>query len=193
MLCLVANCVAAFRAFVDHEISQIILSYVSVLLIAWIIPDVLLLIREYFEKVIKLPLSLVEVFTLGLNLPLSILEILRYVIARIWQFFESSSDSLLGAATNSVHVIPRSPDTVGGTRAIPADVVLSLLSNEADTLQHVSDVVNASLLDVEHFDGIIQIKGLVWSFLEQVDEFFGQFNQTIFFAAPSVVLNEIAS
>ena len=76
--------------------------------------------------------------------------------------------------------------------SLPADVVLTDFTNKANTLQHISDIVDAPLLDIENLDCIIQVDCLLWSCLEKINEFFSELNQTVFFPASSalVILEE---
>ena len=58
--------------------------------------------------------------------------------------------------------------------ALPLDVVLPLLFDQANALEHVGNVVDAALLHLEHRGGLVQVEKPLGRFLDQVDELLGQ-------------------
>lgn len=56
----------------------------------------------------------------------------------------------------------------------PLDVVFGLLSNELDSLQDVSDVIDASLLHFQNFGSPVQVKNSIRGLGDQTHKFFGQ-------------------
>lgn len=52
----------------------------------------------------------------------------------------------------------------------PLDVVLGLLTDELDTLQHIGDVVDAPLLHVQHLGRPVQVQDPILGFTQEVNE-----------------------
>lgn len=55
----------------------------------------------------------------------------------------------------------------------PLDVVLGLLADELDALQHVGDVVDGSLLHVQHLSSPVQVQNPILRLTQEVNEFLG--------------------
>lgn len=73
---------------------------------------------------------------------------------------------------------------VSSVGADPTDVVLAVLLDEIDALQHVGDVVDAPLLHVELLHGQVEVNRLVGTRFDELQEFVGQDNEPVFTAAP---------
>lgn len=58
--------------------------------------------------------------------------------------------------------------------ALPLDVVLRLLLQQPDALQHIGDVVDAALLHVQRAAGGVQVDAAVRRPGQQVDELLGE-------------------
>lgn len=56
----------------------------------------------------------------------------------------------------------------------PLDVVLGLLADELDALQHVGDVVDTTFLDLQHLGRAVEIHDAVGRLAQQTDKFFGE-------------------
>ena len=56
----------------------------------------------------------------------------------------------------------------------PLDVVLGLLSDELDSLQDVGDVIDPSLLDLQHLGGPVQVKNSIGGLGDQTHKFLRQ-------------------
>ena len=73
---------------------------------------------------------------------------------------------------------------VSSVGADPTDVVLAVLLDEIDALQHVGDVVDASLLHSKLVYRPVQVQRLVRGLLQQLDKSECQGHESVFFAAP---------
>lgn len=56
----------------------------------------------------------------------------------------------------------------------PLDVVLGLLSDELDSLQDVGDVIDPSLLDLQHLGGPVQVKNSIGGLGDQTHKLLRQ-------------------
>lgn len=60
------------------------------------------------------------------------------------------------------------------THLQPLDIVFRFLLDEAHALQHVGDVIQAPLLDVERVGGLVQIQHAIGRLSQQLAELLGQ-------------------
>ena len=60
--------------------------------------------------------------------------------------------------------------------SFPANVVLTNLTDKANTFKHICDIVDAPLLDIENLHSIVQVNSLLRSCLEEINEFFSELN-----------------
>ena len=67
----------------------------------------------------------------------------------------------------------------------PLDLVLDGLGDEVDALQHVSDVVDSPLLNLQLHCGLIEVHLLVRRHTNQVNEFSGQLPQRVLLTSPN--------
>lgn len=68
--------------------------------------------------------------------------------------------------------------------ARPPDLVLLLLSDQPDTLQHVRDVVDAPLLHRQLPHRVIQVHALFRGFFNELDKLFGELDKSVVLAGP---------
>ena len=61
----------------------------------------------------------------------------------------------------------------------PADLVLLVLLNESNALQHVSDVIDSSLLHCQLAYCVVQVNALVRGFPQELNKFLSQLYQTV--------------
>jgi hypothetical protein len=178
----------ALGVLVKGKFFEIIVCDVCVLAVARIASDLLLLALQEVDQRVELALSLLKLLSLLLNLAVFIPQGWGNEIDWIGQLFEGPSHTLFSAASKVIasKVGSWTLPAVDGTWAVPADIVLSLLCNESNSFEYIRDIVYTPLLDVEELDGVVEVKGLVGGFFQQVDEFFGQLNQPVFFAATPV-------
>lgn len=178
----------ALGVLVKGKFFEIIVCDVCVLAVARIASDLLLLALQEVDQRVELALSLLKLLSLLLNLAVFIPQGWGNEIDWIGQLFEGPSHTLFSAASKFIasKVGSWTLPAVDGTWAVPADIVLSLLCNESNSFEYIRDIVYTPLLDVEELDGVVEVKGLVGGFFQQVDEFFGQLNQPVFFAATPV-------
>ena len=57
-----------------------------------------------------------------------------------------------------------------GARSLPTNVILANLTNKANALQNICDIVDTTFLYVQSFYSLIQVNSLLWGFLQQVDK-----------------------
>ena len=72
---------------------------------------------------------------------------------------------------------------VSSVGADPTDVVLAVLLDKIDALQHVGDVVDASLLNSQLVYCAVKVQRLVRGLLQQLDKSECQSHKSVFFAA----------
>ena len=72
-------------------------------------------------------------------------------------------------------------------------MVLLNLFDQSDSLQDICDIVDSSLLDFEGLYGIVEIKGLLIRFFEQIDEFFSQLDKAILLPSSLIAPVDIES
>jgi hypothetical protein len=82
---------------------------------------------------------------------------------------------------------PWSLPPVDRAGSVPSDIVLAFFGNQPDALKHIGNVINTSFLYVEVLHSVIEIKRLVWSLLEQIDELFCKLDQSVFLAATPTI------
>lgn len=56
----------------------------------------------------------------------------------------------------------------------PLDVVLGLLADELDALQHIGDVIDAPLLHIQHLSSPVQVQDPILGLAQEVNEFLGE-------------------
>ena len=72
-------------------------------------------------------------------------------------------------------------DLIGG-RANPSDMVLLVPLNKIDSFQDIGDVIYPSFLHIQNFHRVVEVKALLVSCHQEIDEFFGQLNEAVLLA-----------
>lgn len=56
----------------------------------------------------------------------------------------------------------------------PLDVVLGLLADELDALQHIGDVIDAPLLHIQHLSSPVQVQDTILGLTQEINELLGE-------------------
>lgn len=140
-----------FRLFIESKSFEIVMGHVRVLAVTRVIANLLLLLLKSSDERLQLALGFFQLVLLQVNRVVSLSQLWCHKVDWIGQLLKCPTHPFLGTAAEVICLVQASWPlaSVDCAWAIPADVVLALLGDEADAFKHVRNVIDSSLLHLE--------------------------------------------
>ena len=192
-------CAFLSRLFVlpNRQMGQVFVGDVGVIGIGWVREDLALLLLALGYQIVQLGLQLAELLLVFEDFEVAIALFRVHISERIQRRgFPRGARRVRPTVLISRllgHILLLRKHFLGPllvpfppcdrARALPANIVLADLEDELDALKDVCDVVDASFLDAQGLNSLIEVEDLFGRTLKQIDEALGQLDQAVFFPA----------